>query len=127
MAMSVSAREFVFCVDTEEVATSMSPPAPVIAQPKRRPAAPTVALRLPNLLAEPAPVPAPTAAPTFSPWVAPEMNFSMPPKPEAIALPAPAATIPLLPPTVSPATLAVVEEPAPRAIEPIIAEQQAAA
>lgn len=113
--MSGAAREFVFCVDTEEVATAMAPPAPVVAQLKRRVAQPTVALRLPDLSAEPTAEAAPAAAPSFTPWVAPDISFSMPPKPEALIAPAPAVTIPLVAPTVAPTTIAVVEEAPVRA------------
>ncbi len=108
--MSGAAREFVFCVDTEEVATAMAPPAPVVAQLKRRVAQPTVALRLPDLSAEPAAEVAPPSAPSFTPWVAPEISFSMPPKPDASMAPAPSVALPMLPPTVAPTTIAAVEE-----------------
>lgn len=122
--MSGAAREFVFCVDTEEVATAMAPPAPVVAQLKRRTAQPTVALRLPDLSAEPAAEVAPPAAPSFTPWVAPDIGFSMPPKPEALVAPVPAVTIPMVAPTVAPTTVAVVQEAPIQATTPTITESK---
>lgn len=121
--MSVPAREFIFSVDTEEVATTMAPPAPVIAQPRRRAAAPTIALRLPHLTA--AVEPAPVAPLTFSPWAAPD--FQLPPAPavsQPIEAPAPLMTFPKMP-DAEPVTPMVVNEApvqTPAAVsEPIVA------
>jgi hypothetical protein len=128
MAMSVPARDFIFSVDTAEVATTMAPPAPVIAQPRRRAAAPTVALRLPHLAAAAEPAPAPTAPLTFSPWAPPD--FQLPPAATVSLpseIPAPLMTFPKMP-AVEPVAPTVVYEaptptptPTPAASEPIVA------
>lgn len=122
--MSVAPREFVFCVNTDEVATTMAPPAPVIAQPRRRASAPTVALRLPHLTATPAAEQAIPSSPAFTPWVAPDMAFAPSAKPEAPSAPVPAVSIPMAAPAAAPPPIAVVEappiqQPAPATLESV--------
>jgi hypothetical protein len=106
LAMSAQRNEFIFSVDTEEVTGTIAPPTPVIAAPRRRVTAPTIALRLPDLR-----VAAPEETPASRPLV---QNFEMPvTRPQAeplVAQFAPAVSLPILPRAESGDSLAALDD-----------------
>ncbi|MDZ4780049.1 MAG: hypothetical protein SGJ19_07345 [Planctomycetia bacterium] len=124
--------QFVFSVDTDEVATTVAPPTPVIAAPRRRTMAPpTVALRLPDVR-DAAPLEVRTATSLQFQPVA-----TLPMVEEQTPTPLPAMTLPRLPKLASadptsalddlarasvaqlvPATVVAVSAPQPEVIAP---------
>ncbi len=95
--MSPQLRDFVFSVDTDEVLETVTPPAPVVASPRRRaPAPPSVALRLPDLRAVALAEPSSTVSPASMSFETATPRMTSPDS-AAPASPMPVVTLPMLP------------------------------